>query len=273
MKTKKLFSISLLFVASLCVVAFAQTTRDKPQSQVPTIRINPALVGLQAIHVAVVPYGVELNNYALYWGQLKINIEQNITRAGLQRAPLLSRNYAARSLDFPELLVEIHFFEPPGAQITAFRVRTMFITDIGLRRTSTQLERTEVWSTGTMVIIPSPGAMPAIVDDLVKDQVDMFISAWSTANPTITKQPAPPEPNETDYSNVPPPAPKKRIKSVPEPNTTQQQYSYVASKKQSIFHKPDCRFAKRIKTENIVGYNERRDALRDGKRPCAACKP
>jgi len=273
MKIKKLFSISLVTVAFLCVFAFAQTTQYRPQSQALPIRINPALVGIRAMHVAIVPYGVELNNYALYWGQLKINIEQNLIRSGLQRAPLITRNYAIRSLDFPELLVEIHFFEPPGTQITAFRVKTSAVSEIGLRQTSTQFVRTEVWLTGTMVIIPSIEAMPAIINNLVQEQVDLFVRAWLTANPQTIRQPAPAEPNDTDYSNEQAPAPKKPIKSITEPNTPQEQYIYVASKKSNIFHKKDCRFAKKIKPENIVGFNERRDALKKGKRPCASCKP
>ena len=50
-------------------------------------------------------------------------------------------------------------------------------------------------------------------------------------------------------------------------------YKYVASKNSKIFHKPECSWAKRIKPENLVGYNSRDEAMKAGKRPCKLCKP
>jgi 2-keto-myo-inositol isomerase len=50
-------------------------------------------------------------------------------------------------------------------------------------------------------------------------------------------------------------------------------YEYVASKNSKVFHKPECRWAKRIKLENLVGYSSRDEAIKAGKRPCKQCKP
>jgi len=51
------------------------------------------------------------------------------------------------------------------------------------------------------------------------------------------------------------------------------EYGYVASKNSKVFHKPECRWAKRIKPENLVGYSSRDEAIKAGKRPCKQCKP
>ncbi len=51
------------------------------------------------------------------------------------------------------------------------------------------------------------------------------------------------------------------------------EYKYIASKNSKIFHKPDCSWAKRIKPENLVGYNSKEEAINAGKRPCKQCKP
>jgi len=51
------------------------------------------------------------------------------------------------------------------------------------------------------------------------------------------------------------------------------EYGYVASKNSNIFHKPECSWAKRIKPENLVGYNSKDEAIKAGKRPCKRCKP
>ena len=50
-------------------------------------------------------------------------------------------------------------------------------------------------------------------------------------------------------------------------------YMYVSSKNSQVFHRPNCRSAKRIKPENLVGYNSREEVIQAGKRPCKVCKP
>jgi len=50
-------------------------------------------------------------------------------------------------------------------------------------------------------------------------------------------------------------------------------YKYVASKNSKVFHKPECSWAKRIKPENLAGYNSRDEAMKAGKRPCKLCNP
>ena len=46
---------------------------------------------------------------------------------------------------------------------------------------------------------------------------------------------------------------------------------YVASKKGKVFHRPSCRFAKKIK--NKIIFKTKRKAKRAGFRPCKFCKP
>lgn len=48
---------------------------------------------------------------------------------------------------------------------------------------------------------------------------------------------------------------------------------FIASRTSSIFHKPDCRWAQGISTENLLTYRDRDDAVRAGKRPCKQCNP
>ena len=50
-------------------------------------------------------------------------------------------------------------------------------------------------------------------------------------------------------------------------------YKYIASKNSEVFHKPKCSSAKRIKPENLVGYNSKEEVIKAGKRPCKWCKP
>lgn len=51
------------------------------------------------------------------------------------------------------------------------------------------------------------------------------------------------------------------------------EYQYVASVLREPFHDPNCRWAKRINPENLIGFKTRQEALDSGRRPCKVCKP
>lgn len=48
---------------------------------------------------------------------------------------------------------------------------------------------------------------------------------------------------------------------------------YVASKNSNKFHKPECMWAQKIKSENQVWFNSRQEAINKGYIPCKVCKP
>jgi len=51
------------------------------------------------------------------------------------------------------------------------------------------------------------------------------------------------------------------------------EWKYVASKKSKVFHIPDCKWAQKIKPENLVGFKSREEAVESGRRPCKSCRP
>jgi micrococcal nuclease len=50
---------------------------------------------------------------------------------------------------------------------------------------------------------------------------------------------------------------------------------YVASKrsKRFVFHRPDCRWAERIRSDNLIRLGAKDEALDSGYSPCRTCKP
>ncbi len=48
---------------------------------------------------------------------------------------------------------------------------------------------------------------------------------------------------------------------------------YQASVLRDPFHKASCRWAEKIATRNLRGYDDRQAAIDDGHRPCKVCKP
>ncbi len=50
-------------------------------------------------------------------------------------------------------------------------------------------------------------------------------------------------------------------------------YKYVGSKNSNKYHYPTCRYAQKIKPENLVTFNSAKDAQAAGYVPCKVCKP
>lgn len=50
-------------------------------------------------------------------------------------------------------------------------------------------------------------------------------------------------------------------------------WKYVASRKSNVFHRPDCKWAKQISPQNLIGFKNREEAVRSGRSPCKTCDP
>jgi len=51
------------------------------------------------------------------------------------------------------------------------------------------------------------------------------------------------------------------------------EWKYVASKNSKVFHRPDCKWAKKISPKNLIGFKTREEAAKSGRRPCRSCEP
>jgi hypothetical protein len=56
-------------------------------------------------------------------------------------------------------------------------------------------------------------------------------------------------------------------------NPEEENVNFVASIERGKFHKPDCRWAKNIKSENKLVIEDRSNALERGFLPCNSCNP
>jgi micrococcal nuclease len=65
---------------------------------------------------------------------------------------------------------------------------------------------------------------------------------------------------------------KSQISSASAPVQTKK-WKYVAGKESNVFHHPYCKWVKRIKPVNLIGFRDREEALVSGRRPCMNCKP
>ena len=65
---------------------------------------------------------------------------------------------------------------------------------------------------------------------------------------------------------------RSKVSSPPATIQTKQ-WKYVASKNSRVFHRPDCKWAKRISPKNLIGFKSREEAIKSGRRPCKSCRP
>ncbi len=54
---------------------------------------------------------------------------------------------------------------------------------------------------------------------------------------------------------------------------TQKEQTYVGSAKSNKFHHPNCTWALKIKSENLITFKSRQDAQDKGYVPCKVCQP
>lgn len=58
------------------------------------------------------------------------------------------------------------------------------------------------------------------------------------------------------------------------PTTIQEkEWKYVASRNSKVFHRPDCKWVRKIAPGNLLGFKSREEAIRSGRKPCRSFEP
>lgn len=267
MKTNKYYLILSVVTGILCVSALGYDglAADKSES---LGRANPALTGIEELYVIIVPLYAGFNVEGLVWEELQAKIEQRIAEAGIR---VVSGIYGAgvfRNYSIPELRANIDMLRLADWQQYVCRIQTSLATDVRLDIDPLSFLRSDVWTIGATVQPASVQAIPAVVTDMVMSQVEAFITAYLAANPQGI------QPTEAGTRDTASPARRReRAEPATRPKPVVAEYEYVASKNSRVFHKPECSSAKRIKPENLIGYNSRDEAIKAGRRPCKRCNP
>ncbi len=253
MKAKKYYLILATVTAILCVSAFSVV--EEPQRYEPVLlgKADQPLAGVDKLCVVITQTGAEPIEDGLNRQELEIKIINKLNDYGIK----LIAAVAGDILEISELRVGIDMLKLKDSQQYAFRIQTSLATKVSLANKPERYIKADIWWTEPAMQVVSVEGMPAAVTGVVLEQVDAFIHAYLEANPPGT--------SVGDVNAVSVTAATKRARPA--------EYKFVASKNSNVFHRPDCSSAKRIKPENLVGYNSRADALRAGKRPCKRCKP
>jgi len=257
MKTKKYYLVLGVVTGILCIAALGDIQviqSDKP-------RINPALAGIEQLYVFTVQPDGEPNKDGLVWEELDGKVELKLKEAGIKIAQIAY--LGARVVmdhNIPQLRVYIDMLKPSDSQQYVFHIRTSLVSSVSLVKQPGRYIKADIWKAESAMQATSVQNMPAKVTSAVLEQVEVFIQAYRAANAAGSRSP---------YPNVAAPkeSPQQPVKKAVA------EYKYVASKNSQVFHTPNCRSAKRISPENMVGYSSREEAVNAGKNPCKICKP
>jgi cytochrome c len=105
------------------------------------------------------------------------------------------------------------------------------------------------------------------VYDLTDKQIDDFLQAQKTS-PEPAKEP------EAAAAKTGPALATPEAATLPSPPLpTATQVKYVGSKTSNKYHYPDCKWAKQIRPERLLGFRSAKEAREKDYIPCPTCKP
>ena len=224
-------------------------------------RLNPqqaSLRGVKEMNVDVV-CSQDVKETDLKQQDIRENIVKQLEQAGIKVLPEQLWGTAPGRC---RLKVLIKIYKPSDLKIFIYSLKVYFVQTVSLERIPEAKIDAVTWEL-TWLAHGSKNKLTEAVPGNLKIMTDNFIRDYNLAN---TK-------NDELSGNS-----EKNIVSVTVPegqarSSVAASYKYVSSKNSQIFHSPNCRSVKRIKAENLVGYNSRNEAIQAGKRPCKVCKP
>jgi hypothetical protein len=260
MKTGKYYLGIVIVIGILCVPALGEIESSSPGTLLG--QPEPTLTGIRQLYIVILPPDAEPNKDGPVWKNLEAAVESKISEAGIKVAKAIQREHVLRSLDIPELRIDINMLKTEEPNQYIFHIETSLAKKVYLTKDASRRIKADLWKTEPIMQAVSAEGMPAAVTSAVLEQVEAFIHAHLTANP--------PHKRLSDANDISTAA-KEQVE--PAAESTQVEYKYIASKNSNIFHKPDCIWVKRIKPENLVYYSSRDEAINAGKKPCKQCNP
>jgi micrococcal nuclease len=259
MKPEKYHLILGVVTGILCVAALGQIERSELGESMLIAPANPVLTGIKQLDVVIAARGADPNKNGLDIKTLKTEVERRLEKAGIKvfvHKEGVSYELAISS----DLKISIEMLKLGDSQQCVFRVQTSLSRAVCLNEQRNLLFKVDVWTTKPVMQTEQLQNISGKVTKAALAQVETFIQAYHTANTAGSRLPDVNITAPTEISKAPSREPVAG-------------YKYVASKNSDVFHTPNCRSAKRISPENIIGYNSRDDAINAGKRPCKVCKP
>jgi len=263
MKIKTYYLILAIASGLFCAASPGQAEQS-PSGEMPLSisQPHPAFAGIDELHVTVLRYGARQDKYLPVFKQLEATVREKLQQAGIE----LDTPTADNILSIPELRIYISTLSPENSQQRVFHIRTALARAVCLKDKQNPVFKADIWQASPAMQAVTAENMPSKITDIVLEQVEGFINIYKATKPTGTKT-SDSVINETASSII------TEKQDETDVNSAISEHKYVASKSSNVFHKPECRWAKNISSENIVTYTSKDEAIKAGKRPCKTCNP
>lgn len=246
-----------------CAAVQGQAEQSLPGDKLLLInQPHPALAGIDKLNVVVLHYGAKPDKDVPAWKQIEIDVKEKLRRAGIE----LDTPTADNLLTMPELRIYLSTLSLEDSQQRVFHIRTALARAVRLKNKQNPVFKADIWQAAPEMLAVSAENMPENITNVLLGQVEGFINIYKATNPPGTK-PSDPGIKETASSKIPGKQDETDV------NSAVSEHKYVASKSSSVFHKPECRWAKNISEGNLVSYTSKDEAIKAGKRPCKTCNP
>jgi hypothetical protein len=260
--------IFMVATSILCAPALAEIesplSLDKPFL---IDRPHPTLIDIDELCIDAIGSVTKPDEHVPVLREIESEVNHKINEAGIKVTNTDGQGCAAVSLFIPELRVDIETFKFDDSAQCVLRIQTSLsrAVRLGKQNKDSFLFKADVWKTEPVMQAASVQDMPAVISSVVQEQIEAFIIAWHDAN---LPNKAISDTNDIVASEIP-----LEVKGGSDVKQSVAEYKYVTSKRSEVFHRPDCRFARIISPDNLVGYSSRDEAISAGKRPCKTCKP
>jgi len=245
--------MKLKFVIVMCLLAGLTANSSAKLNQ-----RQASLSGANVMTVDVV-CSQEVKETDLKQQDIRENIFKQLEQAGIKILPGQLWGTAPGRC---RLKVLIKVYKPSDLDTFIYNLKIYFVQTVALERIPETKIDAVTWELSWLAH-GSKNRLTEAVPKNLRIMTDNFIRDYHLANPHDGELSGNSESNIVSITS-----PQGQIRS-----GVAARYKYVSSKNSKVFHSPQCRSVKRIKPENLVGYNSKEEVIQAGKRPCKVCKP
>lgn len=224
-------------------------------------KLNPRQASLRGANVMTVDVvcSQDVKDTDLKRQDIRENIVKQLEQAGIK---ILPEQLWGTAPGRCRLKVLIKVYKPSDLKTFIYNLKVYFVQTVALERIPEVKIDAVTWEL-TWLAHGSKNRLTEAVPKNLKIMTDNFIRDYHLANPQEGELSGNSESKVVSITS-----PQGQIRS-----GVAARYKYVSSKNSQVFHRPQCRSVKRIKPENLVGYNSKEEVIQAGKRPCKVCKP
>lgn len=262
MAIKRYCLVLVVFAGILQVPALGEVELLESDQSGVIAQPEPALAGINAIFIAIDVPGADPNGPAWIRRDLDGKLIERLQESGMTVNPSMGGSLRDSAI----LRVALNWLNIQTSQQCVFSVQTSLERTVILPGQPKLYFGADVWKSKPVMQAVSEQDIRSKATEVVLEQAEAFLQAYAAANPP-GRQPLESNASAADSAVA------AEEKAKPQAESGAVEYSYVASKNSQVFHKMGCRWAKNIKPENLVVYDNKDEAIKAGKRPCKLCKP